>query len=153
MTMKLGGDMLLVEIFTNWEEVWWDPRQFGFMMSSSFWCVATDKKVEGFLGLLLNIQKMPQLIFTKLMLCFRQSSVVLFEIKDWRQDISCCHGNQFIGECWAKDHEQREENDIFLKILCWYYIFELRFKPKITPCTKFWLNSSDNKEAMKTFPF
>ena len=21
----------------------------------------------------------------------------------------CCHGNQFIRECWAKNHDQREE--------------------------------------------
>ena len=30
--------------------------------------------------------------------------------------IHCCHGNQFMRECWAKNHDLREEKWHFLKI-------------------------------------
>ena len=48
---------------------------------------------------------------------FRQSSIETFQIKILRQLIHCCHGNQFIRECWAKNHDLKEEKWHFLKLL------------------------------------
>ena len=47
---------------------------------------------------------------------FRQSPIVCFEIKRLRQVIHCCHGNQSMMECCAKNHDLREEKWHFLKI-------------------------------------
>ena len=40
---------------------------------------------------------------------FRELCIVSYEIKDWRQVIYCCYGNQFMGKCCSKHHNQREE--------------------------------------------
>ena len=54
---------------------------FRFTTSSSFWCVATAIKVEGFRGFLLNISKTDHLIFTKRISFLRKISIVSSEIK------------------------------------------------------------------------
>ena len=37
---------------------------------------------------------------------FRQLSRISFEIKNLIQVISCCHGNELMGECLARKHDQ-----------------------------------------------
>ena len=62
MTVKLGRDILLVGIFTNWPKFFDDVIvncHADFMTSSN----ATAKKVEGFLGILLNISKTAHLLY------------------------------------------------------------------------------------------
>ena len=86
---------------------------------------ATAKKVEGFRGFWLNISKTVQLIFTKLMSFLGNHLKKFFKLKDWRQVIHCGHGNQFMRECWAKNHDLREEKWHFCY---WYCVFELRFE-------------------------
>ena len=47
--------------------------------------------------------------------------IIILMLKKWKifegfwQIIPCCHGNQFMRECWAKYHDQREEKWHFLK--------------------------------------
>ena len=67
----------------------------------------------------------------------------------------CCHGNQFISECWANNHDLGEEKACFLRfrIDTAFLVKIWNQKPKITPCDKFQLNPSKNKETMKTFYF
>ena len=68
--------------------------------------------------------------------------------------IHCCHGNQFVRESWAKNHDLREEKWHFLKISNRYCVFELRFEIRsLKLLLKFKLNLSKNKETMKTFHF
>ena len=38
-----------------------------------------------------------------------------FKLKDRRQVILCCHGTQFMRECWAKCYDLREEKWHFLE--------------------------------------
>ena len=33
-----------------------------------------------------------------------------FDIKNSTRIIPCCHGNHFMRECLAKNHDQKEEN-------------------------------------------
>ena len=54
-------------------------------------------------------KKKVQLIFIKLMLFSMELSVVSFELKNLRQVIPYCHSNQFMRQCWAKNHDPREE--------------------------------------------
>ena len=83
---------------------------------------------KGFWGFLLNISKTVQLIFTKLMSFLGNCLYYLLKLKDWRQVIHCCHGNQFMRDCWAKNHDLREEKWHFYTISNWYCVFELRFE-------------------------
>ena len=69
----------------------------------------TAEKVESYLGFLLNISKMFQLIFTKPMSFSRQLHMVSFEAKRLKTGHFCCHGSQFMRECSAKSHDQKEE--------------------------------------------
>ena len=73
---------------------------------------ATAKKVEGFRGFLQNIST-----------DFHQTYVILgshlqhlLRLKDGIQVIHCCHGNQLMRKCWAKNHDLGEEKWHFLKI-------------------------------------
>ena len=66
--------------------------------------------------------------FTKLMSFLDNYLQYILKFKDWRQVNHCCHGNQFMRECWAKKHDLREEKWHFLKISNWYCLFELRFE-------------------------
>ena len=56
------------------------------------------------------------------------SLIEVFEIKTLEIGIHCCHGNQFMWECWAKNYDLKEEKWYFLKISNRYCIFELRFE-------------------------
>ena len=87
---------------------------------------------------------------------FRKSSIVSFEIEDWRKVIHCCHGNQFMIEFWVnKSWSKRIKVTFFLRFrtntAAWVKIWNQ--KPKITPYTQFLLNLLKNKETMKTFHF
>ena len=80
-------------------------------------------EVEDFLAFLLNILTTVPLIFTQLMSFLSNQLQYILKLKDWIQVIHCCHGNQFMKECLAKNHDRREEK--------WYFLdFELilRFK-------------------------
>ena len=35
--------------------------------------------------------------------------MVSFEVKKLKKDNYCCHGNKFFRECWAKNHDLKEE--------------------------------------------
>ena len=111
--MKLGKDTLWIEIFTNWHK---------FLMTSSSCWFYDVIKIEQLkvCWLLLNISKTIELIFTKLMPTLGNHLYKFLKLKDWRQVIHCCHGNQFIRECWDKIHDLREEKWHFLKISTWY---------------------------------
>ena len=66
-------------------------------------------------GFWLNISKTVQLIFTKLM-SLLGNHIEVYEIKILKIGHQCCHGNQLMRECWAKNHNLREEKWHFLKI-------------------------------------
>ena len=69
---------------------------------------ATIEKIVGFRGFGLIGSKTVQLIFTKLISFLGNHIWKFFKLKDWRLEvIHCCHGNQFIRECWAKNHDLR----------------------------------------------
>ena len=84
------------------------------MTSSSFLCydviiilMCFDRQKSGrFLLNMILYLKTVRLIFTKLM---RKLSIVSFEIKRLKIVLLCCHGNQSMMECWAKNHDRREE--------------------------------------------
>ena len=58
---------------------------------------------------------------------FLGNYIEVFEIKKIEdKTIHCCHGNQFMRECWAKNHDLREEKWHFLKVA--NSVFELRFE-------------------------
>ena len=40
---------------------------------------------------------------------FRQLSIIFFEIKRLKTGRPSCYGNQFMRECWTKNHDEREE--------------------------------------------
>ena len=90
---------------------------------------AKAKKVEGFRGFWLNISKTVELIFTKRISFLGNHVWKFLKLKDWRQVIHRCHGNQFMRECWAKkNHDLREEKWHFLRVSNGYCVFELRFE-------------------------
>ena len=74
------------------------------------------KKYKVFEGFLLNISKTVQLIFTKLMSFLGNHLQYLLKLKDGRQVIQCCHGNQLMRVCWAKNRDLRDRKWHFLKI-------------------------------------
>ena len=45
---------------------------------------------------------------------FGQSSIEVFKIKILKTDHRC-HGNQFMRECWAKNHDLREKSGIVFR--------------------------------------
>ena len=51
---------------------------------------------------LLDISKIVQLIFTKLMSLLGNYLEYLLKLENWRQVISCCHGYQLMGIAWLK---------------------------------------------------
>ena len=52
----------------------------------------------------------PKRRFIKLMLFSIELSVVSFRIKKLKTGHSSfCHSNQFMRQCWVKNHDQREE--------------------------------------------
>ena len=125
MTMKFGKDILLVKIFTNWQKKFDDVIVMLILWPHQN---VTAEKVEGFRWFRLNISKTVQQIFTKLMSLLGNHISTFLKLKYWRQVIHCCHGNQFMRECWAKNHDLREEKWHFLKISNCYCVFELRFE-------------------------
>ena len=86
-------------------------------MTSSYWWVATAEKVAGF-DSFSEYLKNHLTDFDQTYVMFRQFSIESFnEIKDWRQIIPCCHGNQFMRKCcWAKIMIEEKKSGIFLKI-------------------------------------
>ena len=99
MTMKLGKDMLWVEIFTNWPQKGCRHLYVDIYVVDSW-------KIKVLLGFWLNISKTVQLIFTKLMSFFVWK---ILKFEDWRKVIHCSHGNQFMRKCWAKNHHDLRE--------------------------------------------
>ena len=122
--MKLGKGILRVEIFTNWHK---------FLMTSSWsWFYDVIKmrqlKSRRFSRVFAEYLKTVQLIFAKLMSFLGHHLWYLLKLWHWRQFIHCCHGNQFMRVCWAKNHDLREEMWYFLKISNRYCVYELRFE-------------------------
>ena len=97
-------------------------------MGKNLYKLAKTFEIERFRGFWLNISKMVQQIFTKLMSLLGNHISKLSKLIDWRQVIHCCHGNQFMRKCWAKNYDLRQEKWNFLKISNRYCIFELRFE-------------------------
>ena len=125
--MKLGKGRDLykwVEIFKNWQKF--------LMTSSSCWFYDVIKmrlmKNSRFSSVLAEYLKNGPTDFHQIYPMFRQLYIKVLKLKDWRQIIHCCHGNQFMRECWAKNHDLREEKWNFLKIANRYCIFESRFE-------------------------
>ena len=65
------------------------------------------------------------------MSCLGNHSWYLFENIE-KKVIHCCHGNQFMIECWAKGHDGREEKWHFSYDFELVYVFELRLEIRIS---------------------
>ena len=120
--MKLGRDILLqAKILFNRPKVLMTYGHFQVTTTSSFWCVGTDKKMEGFWRFCWIYQKRLNW-FSSNMSFFWKLSAVSSEIKSLKTGIPCCHGSRGSAGLKITPQEKEKKSGIFfLSILWWYY--------------------------------